>query len=183
MPTSRPGTSSEGRAPVRSGRPRVLYAVMPSSRTTAPLTRGFTLIELAITLMVLAIAAAFVAPSIGRGLDGLRARAEVSGFVGYLRAAREQAVTRGEVQEVHLDPETRTVAITTDGGSTVRSSRSFSYLVQIDPSPPSARIVRFQPQGLSTGGTFHILGRGDRRYVITVDPLTGRVMSRVELGS
>ena len=141
--------------------------------------RGFTLIELAITLMVLAISAAFVAPSIGRGLDGLRARAEISGFVGFLRAAREQAVTRGLAQEVRLDPETLTLVITAEGSPSVRASRSFSYLLRIEPDPPSARSVRFQPQGLSSGGRFHILAPGDRRYLVTVDPLTGRVASRL----
>jgi prepilin-type N-terminal cleavage/methylation domain-containing protein len=146
---------------------------------TCRATPGFTLIELAVTLMVLAIASAFVAPSIGRGLDGLRARAEISGFVGFLRAAREQAVTRAEVHEVHLDPDAHTLAITTEGSSVVRSSRSFSYLVRIEPDPPTARTVRFQPQGLSSGAVFHILARGDRRYLITVDPLTGRVTSRL----
>lgn len=141
--------------------------------------RGFTLVELAITLMVLALAAAFVAPSIGRGLDGLRARAEVSGFVGFLRAAREQAVTRGEAQEVRLDPGGRTLIISAEGSQSVRSSRSFSYLLRIEPDPPNARTVRFQPQGLSSGGTFHILAPGDRFYVVTVDPITGRVSSRL----
>ncbi len=141
--------------------------------------RGFTLIELAITLMVLAIAAAFVAPSIGRGLDGLRARAEVSGFVGFLRAAREQAVTRGEVQEVRLDPEARTLVITAEGSPFVRSSRSFSYLLRIEPDPPNATTVRFQPQGLSSGGTFRLVAPGERRYLVSVDPITGRVASRL----
>lgn len=141
--------------------------------------RGFTLIELAITIMVLALASAFVAPAIGRSLDTLRARAEVSGFTGFLRAAREQAVTRREVQEVRLDPETRSLVITAEGSPAVRSSRSFSYLLSIEPDPPTATTVRFQPQGLSSGGTFHLLAPGDRRYVVTVDPFTGRVSSRL----
>ncbi len=88
--------------------------------------RGFTLIELAVTLLVLGIASAFVAPSIGRTLDGLRARAEVSGFTGYLRAAREQAVTRGEVQEVRLEADGLTLVIAAEGSQSVRSSRHFS---------------------------------------------------------
>jgi prepilin-type N-terminal cleavage/methylation domain-containing protein len=141
--------------------------------------RGFTLIEMAITLMVLAIAAAFAAPSISRSLDGVRARAEVSGFVGFLRAAREQAATRGVAHEVHLDPETRTLAITVAGSGAVRSSRTFTYLLRIDPEPPNALTVSFQPQGLSTGGAFHILTPGPRHYVVTIDPFTGRVGSRL----
>ena len=141
--------------------------------------RGFTLIELAVTLLVLALASAFVAPAIGRSLDTLRGRAELSGFTGFLRAAREQAVTRGQAQEVRLDPEARTLAIAAEGSPVVRSSRSFSYLLRIQPDPPSAKTVTFQPQGLSTGGTFHILAPGDRRYVVTVDPFTGRVSSRL----
>jgi general secretion pathway protein H len=141
--------------------------------------RGFTLIELAVTLLVLALASAFVAPAIGRGLDNLRTRAEVSGFAGFLRAAREQAVTRGEAQEVRLDPESRTLAIWVEGAQSARSSRSFSHLVSIESDPPTARTVTFQPQGLSSGGTFHILAPGDRRYVVTVDTLTGRVSTRL----
>jgi prepilin-type N-terminal cleavage/methylation domain-containing protein len=141
--------------------------------------RGFTLIELAITLLVLAIASAFVAPAIGRGLDNLRARAEVSGFAGFLRVAREQAVTRGEAQEVRVDPESRTLAIWSDGSGSARSSRSFSYLVSIEPDPPNVKTVTFQPQGLSSGGTFRITAPGGRRYVVTVDAFTGRVSVRL----
>jgi general secretion pathway protein H len=141
--------------------------------------RGFTLIELAITIMVLALASAFVAPAIGRGLDNLRARAEISGFAGFLRAAREQAVTRGEAQEVRVDPKSLTLAIWAEGAKSARSSRSFSYLVSIEPDPPAATTVTFHPQGLSSGGTFRILAPGDRHYVVTVDALTGRVSARL----
>ena len=141
--------------------------------------RGFTLIELAVTLLVLALASAIVAPSVGRGLDGLRERADVSGFVGFLRAAREQAITRGEAQEVHLDPQTLTLVISAEGSQAARATRSFSYLLRIEPGPRNAATVTFQPGGLSSGGVFHLLAPGDRRYLVTVDPLTGRVASRL----
>jgi prepilin-type N-terminal cleavage/methylation domain-containing protein len=141
--------------------------------------RGFTLIELSITLLVLALASAIVAPSVGRGLDGLRGRAEVSGFVGFLRAAREQAITRGEAQEVHLDPQTLTLIMSAEGSQAARSSRSFAYLLRIEPKPPNALMVKFQPGGLSSGGVFHLVAPGDRRYLVTVNPLTGRVASRL----
>ena len=55
--------------------------------------RGFTLIELIVTLLVVAVAIGLVAPAIGRSTEGVRARAEVAGFSATLRHAREQAIT------------------------------------------------------------------------------------------
>src|SRR6266496_3108184 len=57
-------------------------------------TRGFTLIELAVTLLILALAAAVAAPSLARGVDTVRARTEAAGIATFLRAAHEQAVTQ-----------------------------------------------------------------------------------------
>ena len=147
--------------------------------TQKPGARGFTLIELAVTLLVLALAAAVIVPGIGRSIESVRARAEISGFAAYLRAAREQAITRGEAHAVRLDPETRSLAITVGGSDAVRSTRSFTYLLAIEPEPPDAREVQFAPLGFSTGGTFRILAPGNRYYLVTVDPLTGRVSSRL----
>lgn len=177
MPMWRRGLSSERPAPP-TRLARWWRAVGTGAVQRPIVTRGFTLVELAVTLMVLAVASALTAPAIGRGLDGLRARAEVSGFVGFLRAAREQAITRGETHQVQLDPETRTLAITAESAPGARSTRSFANFVRIDAEPPTALIVTFQPQGLSSGAVFHILARGNRRYLVTVDPLTGRVAGR-----
>ena len=143
-----------------------------------PGAHGFTLIELAVTLLVLALAAAVLVPGIGRSVASVRARAEISGFAAYLRAAREQAITRGEAQAVRLDPETRSLAITAAGSDAVRSTRSFTYLERIESDPPEALAVTFAPLGFSTGATFRILAPGNRYYLVTVDPLTGRVSSR-----
>ena len=140
--------------------------------------RGFTLIELALVLLILAIAASVAVPSIGRGTEALRARAEVSGFAAFMRYAREQAVVRRQAQEVRIDPQTRVVVLTTSGDDKVRASRKFSEGWWIQADPPSAFTVRFLPEGLSSGATFNIEAPGRRRYVVTVDPLTGRVSQR-----
>ena len=142
-------------------------------------SRGFTLIELAVTLLVLSLAAAVVVPGIGRSIGSVRARAEISGFAAYLRAAREHAITRGEAQSVRLDPETRSLVITAAGSDAVRSSRSFTYLMRIESDPPEALAVTFAPLGFSNGATYRILAPGNRHYLVTVDPLTGRVSSRL----
>ena len=64
---------------------------------------GFTLLELVVTLGVLALAVAVVTPAIGRGTDGLRTRAEVAGFAATLRHAREQAITTQRPYRVVVD--------------------------------------------------------------------------------
>ena len=64
---------------------------------------GFTLLELIVTLAVLALAVAVVTPAIGRGTDGLRVRAEVAGFAATLRHAREQAITTQRPYRVVVD--------------------------------------------------------------------------------
>ena len=44
---------------------------------------------------------------------------------------------------------------------------------------PAGLEVRFEPQGVSNGGDFHLTARG-LRFRVTVDPLTGRVRSTRE---
>lgn len=141
--------------------------------------RGFTLVELVVTLFVLALAAAVVAPALGRGVDSLRGRVEVSGFAAFLRTAREQAITRGEPQEVRVDPDARELVLATPGSDVTRLSRRFNFLQAIEANPPDALVVTFQPQGLSSGGSFRIQAPGNRNYLVTVDPFTGRVSSRL----
>src|SRR5439155_317633 len=55
--------------------------------------RGFTLLELIVTLMILMIVAAISVPVVGRSSDAVRSRAEVAGFSAVLRSARVRALT------------------------------------------------------------------------------------------
>ena len=139
---------------------------------------GFTLIEVVVVMMVVGLAAAVVVPGVGRGVDAFRARAEVSGFSAFLRYAREQAVTRRVSQEVRIDPEARVILLTAAGSERARASRRIGQGVRIDATGASGLVVKFLPEGRSSGGAFRIEGPGGRVYTVTVDALTGRVVNR-----
>jgi general secretion pathway protein H len=140
--------------------------------------RGFTLLELIVTLLVVAMAVALVAPAIGRSTEAVRTRAEVSGFSATFRHAREQAITTQQPFTVVVNPSSRLQTVTT-GEDEVRWTRTFSVRLKIEAETPSALTVRFEPQGNSSGGEFRLTA-GAVAYRVTVDAVTGRVKNRRE---
>jgi general secretion pathway protein H len=144
------------------------------------MTRGYSLMELVVVLAILAVAAAVVAPAVGRTADDVRVRAELAGLAAFLRTAREQAVARQQAIEVTLDPEARVLLLRRSGreGETgVQASLAVSALLRVEADPAMPRLT-FLPHGMSSGARFLIEAPGSRAYVITVDPLTGRVTTR-----
>jgi prepilin-type N-terminal cleavage/methylation domain-containing protein len=135
--------------------------------------RGFTLLELIVSLFVIALAVALVIPAVGRGTESLRGRTEVAGFSAMLRHARDQAITTGRGHAVVVDPKTHRASILA-APDEVRQSRALPEGLEIQANPPEALTVRFDPNGVSSGGDFRLITR-NIRYRVTVDPLTGRV--------
>lgn len=138
--------------------------------------RGYTLLEVVAVLLVLALAAGVVAPSASRGVDRLRARAAVAGVASFLRSAREQAMTREQPCEVVIDSEAGTLVLRV--GSAPRATKTLPptlrLVVEAAPSP----VIAFFPQGRSSGGRLRLIAPGPHVYVITVEPMTGRVATR-----
>lgn len=138
--------------------------------------RGFTLIELVVTLFVLALAVGVAAPSIARGVDTVRTRAEAAGIATFLRAAREHAVTRNRAYEVRVRTDEGLVELRS--GDAVSATRRLAPGLRVTADPPAARVITFLPQGLSSGGRLRVEMPGRRAYLISVDALTGRVATR-----
>jgi prepilin-type N-terminal cleavage/methylation domain-containing protein len=138
--------------------------------------RGFTLIELIVTLFVLSLAVAVAAPSVVNGIDTLKTRAEAAGIASFLRAAREQAVTHNRVYEVRVKSDEGIVELR--AGESIPATRRLATGVRVTADPPAARVITFLPQGLSSGARLRVEMAGRRGYLITVDPLTGRVATR-----
>ena len=164
----------------------------------AKVARGFTLLELIVTLAVLAIAAAVVAPALGRSTDTLRARAEVAGFAATLRHAREQAISQQRTHRVVVDAKARRIVIERVGESRERPlakddrgrGKDDSTEVETKTEASQAKAlapnliieaattseVLFDARGFASGGDFKVSSAGVA-YRVTVDRLTGRVQS------
>ena len=140
--------------------------------------RGFTLVELVVTLFLIALALALVAPAIGRSTETVRARAEVAAFSAALRHARERAITTREPRTVVVEPAAGRLTIRT-GDDAVERARPLAPQLAVEALSPTGLSVRFEPYGTSSGGAFR-LSVGGVTYRVSVDPITGRVRNTRE---
>ncbi len=140
--------------------------------------RGFTLLELAVVMLVLALAAALAAPSVWRGVEAVQLRAEVAGVASFLRAARERAIARRDALEVAVDADGHGLVLRAGGGGAIQSVRRLGPALRIAADPPGSPALAFLAYGASTGGRFRLEAAGSVIYTMTVEPLSGRVTAR-----
>lgn len=149
------------------------HAVTPGALRPPRAPAGFTLIELIVTLFVVALVAGLAVPAIGRGGENIRARADVSRFAALLRHTREQAIMARRPHDVVIDPAGQRVSVKAETEA-LRPALTLPERIAIRANPPEALSVRFEPYGGSSGGDF-VLTSGALRYRVSVDPVTGRV--------
>jgi prepilin-type N-terminal cleavage/methylation domain-containing protein len=138
-------------------------------------SRGFTLLELIVTLFVILLTVALSVPLISRSSDAIRARADVAGFSAVLRHARERAITSRRAYAVVIDPTARKMTVLAGGtDGEVKETRTLPERVSVQATPPPALTVRFEPEGTSSGAEYRVTA-GDIVYRVSVDPVTGRV--------
>ena len=138
-------------------------------------SRGFTLLELIVTLFIIVLTIGLAVPLIGRSSDAIRARADVAGFSAVLRHARERAITSRRPHSVVIDPDARKITVLAGGADgDVKETRTLPDRVSVQATPPPALTIRFEPEGTSSGAEYRVTA-GAAVYRVTVDPITGRV--------
>ena len=137
------------------------YELDPATVPTAPVRRaerGFTLIEMLVVLAVLALISSLAFPAVERAFARERFRAAGADLEMRLHAARDTAITRGQV--TRFDPGAVPQGLALAG--------------------PRTGIV-FYPDGSATGGQLvlgAVAGEGTapRQFRLAVDGATGRIV-------
>lgn len=83
------------------------------------LSKGFTLIELIIVLMIIVLTISLVAPSLGGWSTGAKLRNACDDFLGTLRLARGQAIVSVSEQIVTIDHNSGTYVLQTREGQMI----------------------------------------------------------------
>jgi general secretion pathway protein H len=144
------------------------------SRARRRTASGFTLLELAVVLAIIAVAAALVLPAVGGGTETLRLRSEAGRVAALLRQARLHAVSQHRPTRVTLDRVRNHLALV--AGDPDHPLRELAM-------PPGFRFsvesggeaLTFSSRGVTREAHWVIETSGGRALSIRVDALTGRV--------
>lgn len=139
-------------------------------------SRGFTLIELMVVLVVAGLILALAPPLISKAVPSLRAKQAVRDLVSGLRLARTEAVRRGVEATLEIDLQARTLTIPAAGKSrNIPDDLDLTVTTAAeDYLDPGHAAFRFFPDGTATGGNV-VLETSRLKYQVTVDWLTGRI--------
>lgn len=150
---------------------------------------GFTLIELIIVLVIIAITAAVSIPRLGSIFDAKSFRLMVNKAIVFLRDARVDALSTGKKVSVIVDLEEGKLIRSTDGVEVETQNIVFLQMPdevtmgveKEDKFKDEIIEFAFYPNGTASGPRLHLkdTGRG-RNAVIYIEPLAGLV--RYEVG-
>ena len=139
--------------------------------------RGFTLIEMIVVLIVIAVTAGLTAPAMMRMAGVQTDDAEIAPVTALLRAARRQALEGGTVVTVMLDPEDARYRADTTGprGAGMLSEGALELEPGVTLESDSLRVrFTFRPDGSVFGDTITVHGRWASSRLM-VDRWTGAI--------
>jgi len=147
---------------------------------------GFTLLELIVVMMILAIAAAVIVPQ-AVGTSGLKAQSAARVIMADLEYAQSQAIVTQQTVEVDFSVTGNSYAVTNTSGPLIHPITKKQYIVDFD-SQQGFQGVRIDSADFGGGSKvgFDSLGAPDadgsvtvsagaHAYRIKVAPVTGRV--------
>jgi general secretion pathway protein H len=134
---------------------------------------GFTLLEMLVVIVILALATAVAMPILARPSDGVRLQATARDLINALRLTRAMAIARNAEVALTIDVDKRTFASaavrTQSFGPDIAAELTFA---EPERAARSTGGFRFFPDGSSSGGDVRLRLRGSEAK-ICVNWLTG----------
>lgn len=142
---------------------------------------GFSLLELMLVLLLIALMFTMVPRMMGTGVSGAELKSSVRALNSAMKLARDAAINTRREAYVTVNVETREFT-TTFESRTHKLNEQLTlklFTSQADQLDQSTASFRFYPDGSSNGGRVTV-GANEREFAIDIDWLTGR-SSIVEL--
>jgi prepilin-type N-terminal cleavage/methylation domain-containing protein len=144
--------------------------------------RGFTLIELVVVMVIIAIGALLLVPNLGAWLPNFRLRGATRDIVSTMRVAQMKAVSNNTQYRVNLDDAeigvARSYVLQRHSGGVWMNDGALQTLpdgITMDTEQlPAARVV-FNPNSTSSAGSVTLQNRNGMLRKITIAPATGRI--------
>jgi prepilin-type N-terminal cleavage/methylation domain-containing protein len=134
--------------------------------------KGFTLLELIMTLIILGIILAMAVPSFLQWRKNLAYRTTAREVVAALREARSRAITDNQPHQVIFDSVNKQYRL---ADYTTWTSLTPDVSLYTGPTT-TPYVVQYNPNGTSSGGTINVQDlEGTQRFLIVVNS-TGRVV-------
>ncbi len=164
---------------------------MPISRAGACNNHGFTMIELAMVLLVIGIVSAVVMPRMGGVLDRQRMRRSINVVRGTVRYAQARAALTKRIYRLTFDLDQQVMSVcrlsTKTEGCDEQSQELRQYrfpeavrildvvTVEGTKTHEGEAVTHFHPTGLAEPSTIHIAGSSKQQVTVMIEPLAGRV--------
>lgn len=135
---------------------------------------GFTLLELVLAITIAALVVAVSAPSMQRLYSSSQYHSAVNDVVSALSLTRQQAIRSGQHADVILNPSERRIG----RGDTITDlpeKVSLEVVGARELNQKDAGVIRFYPDGGSSGGYVTLTHENGMSVQVTVDWLLGRV--------
>ena len=156
---------------------------MSAGKTQADRSRGFTLLELILVMVILSTVLAMAAPSL-RGFFASRQTHDTAAqILALTQLARSQAISEGIIYRLNFDTRERTYWLTAQrAGAFEKLESGFGQkftlpkdmimeLEDVDEDEGDV-FLAFTPQGTVTAGTLRLIDRGGRALEVTCPTVT-----------
>ena len=139
-------------------------------------SRGFSLLELMLVLLLLGASSLIVLPTIDNGLRERDLRRSALGLAAVARELRSRAVIEGVPQRLVLNVVDSSYLAARDRQVHLPSDVKFSQVEGGETLESSLRLFVFFPNGSSLGGEISLSGVSNvTKYLVRLEPLSGRV--------